>query len=133
MIKLSRTNLDLGMVAYNTDEMLTFYRDVLALPSDGSITMKGLGVLHKFLVGTNLVKVFVPEETPTPPPGGGMPGLHAGARYWTAHVTNLDEILAALAKHGVLPVTGPNAAGPVIRWAIINDPDGNGIEFVEGS
>lgn len=132
MIELARNDLDVGMVAFNAEEMLSFYGEVLALPDAGSLKIPGIGRLHRYTVGTNLVKVLVPEQRPAEPHKAKFPWEAAGARYWTIHVRDLDAALGGLAAHGVEPVTGLVDTGRGIRYAIVMDPDGNGIEFVEG-
>jgi catechol 2,3-dioxygenase-like lactoylglutathione lyase family enzyme len=133
MIELSRYDLDIGIVAYDTQAMLRFYGDILGLPSQGSMRVPGIGRLHRFGVGTNLLKVMEPETPPPGPPVGGMPQDAAGVRYSTLHVTDVTSLVARLTEQGVESPTGVLEPAPGIRYAIVKDPDGNGVEFVEGA
>jgi len=132
MLELTRADLDVGMVAHDTDAMLHFYGDIVGLPRAEETKLPGRGVIHKFLVGTNLVKVF---EATTPLRKGDAtpyPWRSTGLRYWSVHVVDLDPVVARLADHGVVPVSGVIDTGIGIRYMMVNDPDGNVIEFIEG-
>ena len=133
MIELSRDVLDLGAVAYDTPAMLTFYGDVLGFPRSGSLEFPGVGTLHRFAVGSNTIKILEPERPLDGPPASGMPWEKAGLRYWTVHVADLDAVLTRLAGAGVQPAMGVVVPAPGIRYTIVSDPDGNGIELVEGA
>lgn len=132
MLELSRADLDVGMVAYDVPAMLHFYGDVIGLPRAGEMKLPGKGTIHKFLVGTNLVKVFEAEvELPKAPPTV-YPWVKTGLQYWTVHVVDLDPIVARLAEHGFAPDSGVIDTGHGIRYMLLSDPDGNVVEFVEG-
>ena len=133
MIVLSRDVLDLGAVAYDTPAMLSFYGDVLGFPKSGLVQIPGVGTLHRFAVGSNTIKILEPERQPDGPPASGVPWESAGLRYWTVHVTDLDAVLVQLAAAGVQPATGVMVPAPGIRYVLVSDPDGNGIELVEGA
>ncbi len=60
MIDLARNDLDVGIVTHSTEAMLEFYGEILGLPSLGTVTLPRRGLIHKFLVGTNVVKLFEP-------------------------------------------------------------------------
>lgn len=132
MIELSRNDLEVGMVAHDVEAMLAFYRDVFGLAPQPPLPVPGTGTLHRFLLGSNTVKVLAPEQ-PVGATPGGLPWEAAGVRYWTVHVTDLDAALAPVrASRGsvLLDVQQPT---PKIRYAIVADPDGNCIELVEGA
>jgi lactoylglutathione lyase len=133
MIDLTRDDLDVGTVAHDVEAMLHFYSEVLGLEKRGAMRVRGIGVLHSFSVGSNLVKVLVPEVATTAPPSGGLPWARAGVRYWTVHVNDLTGLLARLEAHGTPNLTGLVEPAPGIKYAIVTDPDGNAIEFVEGA
>ena len=71
----------------------------------------------------------------TPPakaPTGGIAGA-TGYRYWTISVNNLEEITAQCEEAGRkvrVPVT---EIRPGIRISIVEDPDGNWVEFLESN
>lgn len=132
MLELSRDDLDVGMVAHDTPAMLRFYGEAVGLPTARSLALPGRGVIHKFLVGTNLVKVFEPEEPFERPDPGAYPWTRAGLQYWSLHVGDLDALVARLDEHGVEPIGGVIDTGIGIRYMMVNDPDGNVVEFIEG-
>jgi glyoxylase I family protein len=133
MLELSRNDLDVGMVAADTAAMLRFYGEAVGLPAAGRIKLPGRGVIHKFVAGTNLVKVFEPatELRATTDPAI-YPWRRAGLQYWSLHVVALEPLVARLAEHGVAPIGGVVDTGIGIRYMMVNDPDGNVVEFIEG-
>ena len=127
--------IDLGIVTNNGDAMLTFYRDVLGFEHEGDIEMEAVGikVMHRLWFARSLIKLVVPVEPPanTPAPGGIAGGT--GYRYWTLTVDNLDAVLAAVEAAG-RPVIWPRREiRPGVAIAMVEDPDGNWVEFVETS
>jgi catechol 2,3-dioxygenase-like lactoylglutathione lyase family enzyme len=133
MIELARDDLDVGLVAHDTEAMLKFYGEILGLPSKGSLKVPDIGTLHRFGVGTNILKVLEPLQHPDRPPAGGMPWDAAGARYVTLHVNDVTGLVAHLTESGVESRTEVREPAPGIRYAIVADPDGNGVELVEGA
>jgi catechol 2,3-dioxygenase-like lactoylglutathione lyase family enzyme len=132
MLELSRADLDVGMVANDTAAMLHFYGDIIGLPRAGQIKLPGRGTIHKFVVGTCLVKVFeaeasLPKSDPTK-----YPWDRTGLQYWSVHVVALDPVVARLAEHALAPVSGIIDTGIGIRYMMVHDPDGNVVEFIEG-
>jgi catechol 2,3-dioxygenase-like lactoylglutathione lyase family enzyme len=133
MIELSKEVLDLGVVAYDPPAMLAFYGEILSLPETGSLTIPGVGVLHRFAVGPNTIKLLVPDTQPGTPPAGGAPREAAGLRYLTLHVANLDTVLTELESAGIRFDSDVMNPAPGIRYINVADPDGNTIELVETS
>jgi catechol 2,3-dioxygenase-like lactoylglutathione lyase family enzyme len=131
-MELARDDLDVGFVAHDAPAMLRFYGDVLGLSRGATIRVPGIGLLHRFTVGTSLLKIVEPDRTPTSPPEAGMPWESAGVRYVTFHVTDVRALVAALVGDGVEAATEVLEPAPGVRYAIVKDPDGNGVELVEG-
>jgi catechol 2,3-dioxygenase-like lactoylglutathione lyase family enzyme len=133
MLELSRNDLDVGMVAHDTEAMLHFYGEVVGLAPSRSIPLPGRGTIHTFVAGTNLVKVFAPDGAlHLPTDRGEYPWTRAGLQYWTLHVVALDPLVVRLAAAGVEPMGGVNDTGIGIRYILVRDPDGNVVEFIEG-
>lgn len=132
MLELSRADLDVGMVAHDTPAMLRFYGDAVGLPAARALPLPGRGVIHRFVVGTNLVKVFEPEQSFEQPEAGAYPWTRAGLQYWSLHIRDLDALVARLHERGVEPIAGVIDTGIGIRYAMVHDPDGNVVEFIEG-
>ena len=132
--QLARTAIDLGIVIRDSERSLGFYRDLLGLVHEGDMPMPGLGgggTMHRLRCGESLVKLVkfdaVPEESA---PRGGIDAA-TGYRYATLHVSNLDDVVAACKAAKVkvaVPVTEIRSG---VRIAIVLDPDGNLVEFVQ--
>ena len=133
-VQLTKSAIDLGIVVRDGQRALAFYRDLLGLEHVGDMPMPigGGGTLHRVQCGDSLLKLVCFDETPAPAVGGGVPGA-LGYRYLTLIVSNLDEILASCTAADVTIVTPATDLGPDIRIGIVEDPDGNWVEFVETS
>jgi len=130
-VNLVKDSIDLGIVTNNQEAMVGFYRDVLGFKDAGTTPIPG-GVMHRLMCGTSSIKVVAMKRPPelSAPPGGLGGGT--GYRYWTITVSNLTEIVAACEAAGAkiaIPVT---ELAPGITIAIVEDPDGNWVEFGQG-
>lgn len=135
-VQLARTAIDLGIVVRDGQRSLDFYRDLLGLVHEGDMPMPGLGgggTMHRLRCGDgSLLKLVkfdaVPEESA---PRGGIDAA-TGYRYLTMHVTNLDELVEACRQAKVKVAVPVREIRAGVRIAIVVDPDGNLVEFVEG-
>jgi catechol 2,3-dioxygenase-like lactoylglutathione lyase family enzyme len=128
-VQLTKDAIDLGIVTTNPEKMLEFYRDVLGFEDGGEMPMPG-GAMHRLQCGSSTIKLVAPRKTPpgTAPPGG-IQGA-TGYRYWTISVSNIPELVAACEAAGhnvVVPVTEIREG---VTIAIVEDPDGNWVEFL---
>ena len=128
---LTKDSIDLGIVAKDGPALVAFYRDVLGFEDQGEMPMPG-GSMHRLAAGTSVIKIVCPRNAPAAAaPPGGIQGA-TGYRYWTITVSNLAELVAACEAAGhkvVVPVT---ELRPGITIAIVEDPDGNWVEFLQG-
>ncbi|MCI0545116.1 MAG: VOC family protein, partial [Actinobacteria bacterium] len=91
----------------------------------------GGGTMHRLMCGTSLIKVISPDkEPPAKAPPGGIQGAY-GYRYWTISISNLDDVAKSCGDGGYKVVVSPREIRPGIRIAIVEDPDGNWVEFLE--
>ena len=125
-----KQNIDLGIVVSDPTECLHFYRDILGLEKTEEITM-GLGTLHRLQYCNSDVKLLVPKEAKQ----SGPEGLQAqeGIRYFTMVISNIKEVVTKLTEENVpfeIPLT---EIRPGTTIAMVRDPAGNGLEFVERS
>lgn len=134
-IELAKDSIDLGIVISDSDNSLAFYRDLLGFEHVADTPMPALGnsggTMHRMQCGTSLIKLVkwddVPEASPEP---GGLAGA-TGYRYFTMIVTNLEEIVADCAEAGC-PIPIPvREVRPGVSIAMVEDPDGNWVEFVQ--
>jgi len=128
-VNLTKDSIDLGIVVKDAAASLAFYRDVLGFEDLGESPMPG-GTMHRLGCGTSQIKLVSPKREPaaTAPPGGI--GGATGYRYWTISVSNLADVVAACEGANV-PIAVPiTELRPGITIAIVEDPDGNWVEFL---
>jgi len=131
-IELGQQAVDLGIVVSDSDTALAFYRDLLGMTHEGDIPMPigGGGTMHRLRIGETLVKLVkfdtVPEARPA---GGGIPGA-TGYRYFTIHANNIAEVMEACAAAGVPVVIPTTVIREGVTIGMVEDPDGNVVEFV---
>ena len=130
-IAINKAAIDLGIVTSNGEAMLAFYRDVLGLKVQGQMAMPGgSGTMHRLLCGDSLIKLVVMPSLPAAAVPGGIGG-GAGYRYWTITVSNLSEMVKTCADAGVPVVWTEREIRPGVRIAMVADPDGNWVEFLQ--
>ncbi len=117
-VALTKDSIDLGIVVSDPDAALAFYRDLLGFESVGEMKIPG-GTMYRLMCGTSLIKLV---HLDTPPPAkaapGGIPGGF-GYRYWTMSVSNIEEL------------TSNREIRPGVHFAIVEDPEGNWVEFLQ--
>jgi len=81
--------------------------------------------------GKSLIKLVVPVRDPGAPPApGGIQG-GTGYRYWTMTIHNLDEVLSAVQAAGQKIVRPRTEVRPGVVIGMVEDPDGNWVEFIQ--
>jgi predicted enzyme related to lactoylglutathione lyase len=128
---LSEPHIDIGIVVRDIDACLPFYRDVIGLPLLADFKLPGGSHMWQLACGPCVVKLVTHDPTPgdANPAGGSRGGT--GLRYWTMGVDDIDAAVAKCeaAKASIaLPVI---ELAPGIRIAMIEDPEGNVVEFLE--
>jgi catechol 2,3-dioxygenase-like lactoylglutathione lyase family enzyme len=129
-VKLTKDSIDLGIVVSDLDRSVAFYRDTLGFEDEGAMPLPGGSTMHRLICGTSTIKlVHHPKELPAAEPGGINRAL--GYRYWTISVDNIDEIVEACAAAGHKIAVPVREFRPGVTIAIVEDPDGNWVEFVK--
>jgi len=130
MMKPAKDSIDLGVVASNIEASLDFYQNLLGLEFAGK-TPLWFGTMHRLRFGTSDFKLIEPNDVP---PKGAI-GLEAqlGFRYVTFVIKNLSEVCAKLRSKGMEFEIPEKELRPGVRIAMVRDPDGNIVEFVERS
>jgi lactoylglutathione lyase len=131
-LALARPTVDLGIVTTDRTASRAFYGGTLGLPELDELRMDGFSI-SRFQVGDCILKIL---EFDQPPPGKAAPGGLAaatGIRYWTVSVSNLDEVLKACRAAGRPITDGPTEVAPGVVIVLVEDPDGNLVEFVSRS
>jgi catechol 2,3-dioxygenase-like lactoylglutathione lyase family enzyme len=130
-VQLTKDSIDLGIVVKDVEPALAFYRDLLGFEPVGDSDMPGGLHMWRLTCGTSTIKLITTGRDPkAEAPRGGIAGA-TGYRYWTISVSNLEEITAKCEAAGhkvAVPVT---TLRPGARISIVEDPDGNWVEFLE--
>lgn len=129
-IALTKRAIDLGVVTTNGEAMLKFYRDTLGLQYLREMKMPGGGQMHQLGCGDSIIKLVIVESLPARNPSGGIRGAN-GNRYWTISVSNITELLQACGTAGHKIAVKETEIRPGVRIGIVEDPDGNWVEFLQ--
>ena len=130
MMKPAKDSLDLGVVVGDIKASLNFYQNILGLEFVG-ITPVWFGTMHRLRFGTSDFKLIEPK---TIPPRGTI-GLEnqLGFRYVTFVIENLSQLCSELKDRGVEFTVPEKESRLGVRIAMVKDPDGNIVEFLERS
>jgi catechol 2,3-dioxygenase-like lactoylglutathione lyase family enzyme len=90
-----------------------------------------MGTMYRLKCGNSSFKLIDPKKVP-PAGASGMPA-QLGYRYVTFTVKNLSEICGALKDKGTKFTIEEMELRPGVRIAMVKDPDGNTVEFVQRS
>lgn len=127
-MQAAKNALDIGVIVRDIEASLHFYRDLLGLQKVQEVPL-WFGTMHRLAFGDSFVKLVDPKEVP---PAGSL-GLATtlGFRYITFQVGNIDELCADLARAGVEFAVDKREFMPGVTIAMVKDPDGNIVEFVQ--
>ena len=128
MIDAAKDSLDIGILVSNINASLNFYQNILGLKFIEKIPASP-GTMHRLRFGNSDFKLIDPS--PMPPKGPIGLGAQLGIRYVTFPVKNLSRICAELEKKGIEFVVKEKEIRPGVRIAMVKDPDGNVVEFVD--
>lgn len=128
--KLVKPTIDIGVVTSDTEAMAHFYGTVIGFPALSDVRMDGF-VVKRFQVGDCVLKLLEFDEPTGATSARGGLGDMTGLRYWTVSVSNLDQVLQAVQAAGQQVTDGPTEVRPGVRIALVTDPDGNLVEFVD--
>jgi catechol 2,3-dioxygenase-like lactoylglutathione lyase family enzyme len=128
MMKPAKNSLDLGVVVSDIKASLNFYQNILGLEFVGTMPL-WFGTMHRLRFGQSDFKLIEPKKVP---PTGAL-GLEKqlGFRYVTFVIENLSELCDDLRKIGIEFTLPEKELRPGVRIAMVKDPDGNIVEFVE--
>jgi catechol 2,3-dioxygenase-like lactoylglutathione lyase family enzyme len=130
-LELTKNSIDLGVVISDPAKSLAFYRDLLGLKDAGETEVRG-GRMYRLMCGTSLIKLVKMERDPEGKPVGGGPGRGFGYRYFTIHVGDLRAVVAQMESQGIKPLVPPTEGRPGVIMTMVNDPDGNIVELLQG-
>jgi catechol 2,3-dioxygenase-like lactoylglutathione lyase family enzyme len=129
-MKPAKGSLDLGVIVSDIKASLNFYQNILGLEFVG-ITPLWFGTMHRLRFGTSDFKLIEPKSIPPQ----GIIGLEnqLGFRYVTFVIENLAQLCSDLKNEGIEFALSETETRPGVRIAMVKDPDGNIVEFVERS
>jgi catechol 2,3-dioxygenase-like lactoylglutathione lyase family enzyme len=124
----ARNAIDIGLLVGDIAASLAFYEGVLGLRKVQKMPTS-FGTMHRMAFGDSFVKLIDPASPPPP----GVPGLHGalGLRYLTFPVTDIDAVCEACRRAGVRFDVEKTEFMPGVTIAMVRDPDGNVVEFVQ--
>jgi len=128
MMKPAKDAMDLGVFVSDIQASLRFYQETLGMEKEGESPMP-IGMMHRLKFGNSVFKLIDPKEAPPKGPSGMTAQL--GFRYVTFQVKNLSEVCAVLKEKGVKFSIPETELMPGVRIAMVKDPDGNTVEFVQ--
>ena len=107
--------------------MIDFYQDLLGFTYHSSSDRSGT-TIHRMMCGDSMIKLLKHDSSPADAPSGGIRG-GKGYRYWTITVDNLEALVSECecAGHNI----ATSATEPGARIAMVEDPDGNWVEFLQ--
>ncbi|MFP6780866.1 MAG: VOC family protein [Gammaproteobacteria bacterium] len=127
-MKPGKNCVDIGIIVNDIDKSLAFYQDLLGLEKIGEMPV-WFGKMHRMGFGDSFVKLIDPKKVPPAGPQGLHKGL--GFRYLTFQVSNIDEICEQCEQAGVPFEVEKQELMPGVTIAMVQDPDGNVVEFVQ--
>jgi len=130
MMDPAKDSVDLGVVVSDIKASLYFYQELLGLKFIEKIPV-WFGTMYRLRFGTSDFKLIDPSARPPQ----GQIGLESqlGFRYVTFVIKNLSDVCKELRSKGVVFEVPEKEARPGVRIAMVRDPDGNVVEFVERS
>lgn len=129
-LKAAKESLDLGILVSDIKASLEFYQNTLGLEFVGTNPL-WFGTMHRLRFGSSDFKLIDPKVAP--PAGASGLDKQLGFRYVTFVIGNLSEVCSELKAKGVEFTVPEREIRPGVRIAMVKDPDGNIVEFVERS
>ena len=129
-MKVSKDSIDLGIVVTDEKAAVSFYRDVLGLEWEGELPLPG-GRMYRLKCGTTVIKLLKLDKTPAAKPAPGGPAGGLGYRYFTISVPDIRGLIAQLVAKGIRPTVPVTEFRPGVTIAMVTDPDGNTVEFIQ--
>ncbi|MGO9607803.1 MAG: VOC family protein [Candidatus Binataceae bacterium] len=131
-MQVSKDSIDLGIIVTDEKAALGFYRDGLGLEWEGELPLPG-GRMYRLKCGTTIIKLLKLDRTPAAKPASGGPMGGLGLRYFTISVPDIRALMAQLEAKGIRPTMPVTEFRPGVTIAMVTDPDGNTVEFLQNS
>jgi len=133
-VQLAKPSIDLGIIITDSEKALAFYVGVLGFEhqADTPMPIGGGGTMHRLMCGESMIKLVKFDNNPPTAAPGGLTGA-TGLRYFTMQVTNLSEMISACEAADITVVVPESEIRPGVSIGMVEDPDGNWVEFVQTS
>lgn len=133
-ISSTKDSVDLGIIIRDWAATRRFYCEVLGLEHTADMVMPiGNGTMHRVQAGSVTLKFSeYPEPRAAANPAGG-PVAAYGVRYFTFWIDNLEDTVGALGDAGYEVTVPITEVRPGVRIAMVIDPDGNWVEFLQAA
>lgn len=128
LLKPAKDSVDLCIVVSDIRKSLDFYQGTLGLEKTQEVQTP-YGEVHRLRYGTCLIKLMDPKHVPPAGPIGLEKQL--GIRFLSFVIRDLSDVCTVLKERGVEFTMPETQVLPDTRSAMVKDPDGNIIEFVE--
>ncbi len=129
--KITKPALDLGIITRDAAPMLAFYQQMLGLALESVIPMPSGGTMHRLRVGESILKIVQLDKSPAVDGvPGGIPAA-TGIRYFTLHISNLQNVVDGFDQGGYKIVVPIKTIRSGVSIAIVEDPDGNWLELLQ--
>jgi catechol 2,3-dioxygenase-like lactoylglutathione lyase family enzyme len=128
LLKPAKDSVDLLIFARDIRKSLDFYQGTLGLEKTEEVQTP-FGNVHRLRYGTSLIKLMDPKQVPPAGPIGLDKQL--GIRCLSFVIRDLSGVCNVLEGKGVEFTVPETQVLPDTRIAMVKDPDGNIIEFVE--
>lgn len=124
------SHIDVGVVVRDIDACLPFYRDVLGLPVVREVKRDTSG-MWELACGPCRIRLMAQDPAPEAAnPLGGLRGA-TGLRFWSMEVEDIDAAVGRCQTAGATVSVPIVESRPGVRIAMVEDPEGNTIEFIE--
>jgi len=120
--------IDIGIIVANIESSLEFYVDILGLEKIQEMPL-WFGTMHRLAFGNSFIKLIDPNDIP-PKNSASLEGS-LGFRYVTLQISNIDELCKELQEKNIEFTLEKKEYMPGVTIAMVKDPDGNIVEFVE--
>ena len=133
---LMKPSLNVVITVSDMEAMQKFYGEVMGLetmspipfpPNTQEVFFPTAIVMQRFKVGTHEIKLIPGVESTKKYPGGIDKAI--GFRMVNYPITDIDAFKARLAKHGYPEPEIQSMEGSNYRFGLLEDPDGNTVEF----
>ena len=129
-LELTQDHVEVGLTVTDIARSLAFY-SALGFAEVAAMPVGWGGTLHILRLGNAVIKLVQNDVAPSAanPPNGPTGGF--GIRWITLWVKDLDAVVAGCQASGGTVPEPINTDYPGVKFAMVGDPDGNWIEFVE--